>query len=446
MRPAAYPLKFAGAALLFLKAFSPLFAAVYTICPSGCDYTSIQSAYNAASTGDTLELRANLSENMTWATAGKSCNITSQSGQRFTWDGADNSGATFVLNNITTALSAWTISNVVMNHSSSSGGNVIELKGGGQVHPNVTIDNCVLMRTSTSTVNNNIIVNTSSWDTNTNDQVTINRTEIIGSPYCNGLSFLQANGGGNTQYTYNLTNCIMRNFTGTMSAFYDDVPNQGLRVQAANCTFFNNNNVLRSSGDYRNTVGFIKNCLFLGNTNDVYNLHDYMKPYFTYCAISGSGYGTGCQYNPALTEVMDASVSSPNLRLSSASVKCIDLGTNTGAPLVDFDNNARPFNAVTDIGAFERRLNVPMIKSANPMKGTIGDTITFCIEYTNTNSEAVSFNIWDTVPYAMDYVSCESGCGVNYYGDIKVVYWVLNGIVQGASGIVCFDAVIMRLP
>ncbi|MBN2754344.1 MAG: DUF11 domain-containing protein [Candidatus Goldbacteria bacterium] len=435
-----------GAVLFFMKAVSHLYGAVYTICPSGCDYVSIQAAYNGASTGDTLELRANLSENMTWTTAGKSCDITSQNGQRFTWDGADNSGATFVLNNITTSLPAWTISDIVMNHSSSSGGNVIELKGGGQVHPNVTIDNCVLMRTSTSTVNNNIIVNTSSWDTNTNDQVSLNRTEIIGSSYCNGLSFLQANGGGNTQYTYNLTNCIIRNFTGAMSAFYDDVPNQGLRIQALNCTFFNNYNVLRSSGDYRNTVGFIKNCFFLANTNDVSNLHAGMKPYFTYCAISGSGYGTGCQYNPALTEVIDASVTAPDLRLSSSSVKCLDLGTNSGAPAVDFDNNARPFNGVTDIGAFERRLNIPMIKSANPIKGTFGDTITFCIEYTNANSEAVSFNIWDTVPYAMDYVSCDSGCGVNYYGDIKVVYWVYTQLASGATGTVCFSAVIARYP
>jgi len=435
-----------GAAFLLLKAVSQLYGAVYTICPAGCDYTSIQAAYNAASTGDTLELRANLSENMTWTTAGKSCNITSQSGQRFTWDGADNSGATFLINNITTSLPAWTISNIVMNHSSSSGGNVIELKGGGQIHPNVTIENCVLMRTSTSTVNNNIIVNTSAWDTNTNDQVTINRSEIVGSSYCNGLSFLQANGGGNTQYTYNLTNCVIRNFEGTMSAFYDDVPNQGLRIQALNCTFFNNYNVLRSSGDYRNAVGFIKNCLFLGNTNDVSNLHVNMKPYFTYCAISGSGYGTGCQYDPALTEVINASVTSPDLRLSSSSVKCLDLGTNTGAPAVDFDNNLRPFNGITDIGAFERSLNIPMIKSANPAKGKIGDTITFCIEYVNANQETVSFNLWDTVPYTMDFVSCSSGCGRDFFGDRTVVYWSVTGISPGSSGSVCFISVIARYP
>jgi hypothetical protein len=35
----------------------PLWGATISVCSSGCNYTSIQSAYNAANTGDIVEIR-----------------------------------------------------------------------------------------------------------------------------------------------------------------------------------------------------------------------------------------------------------------------------------------------------------------------------------------------------------------------------------------------------
>jgi hypothetical protein len=55
-----------------------------------------------------------------------------------------------------------------------------------------------------------------------------------------------------------------------------------------------------------------------------------------------------------------------DLRLTAASTSCIDKGSDSNAPTIDFDNNARPFNntgvsngtgGTTDIGCFERRIN-----------------------------------------------------------------------------------------
>ncbi len=43
--------------VLLLIAGSPVMAATYSVCPSGCNFTSIQAAINAASDGDTIEIR-----------------------------------------------------------------------------------------------------------------------------------------------------------------------------------------------------------------------------------------------------------------------------------------------------------------------------------------------------------------------------------------------------
>jgi uncharacterized repeat protein (TIGR01451 family) len=86
-----------------------------------------------------------------------------------------------------------------------------------------------------------------------------------------------------------------------------------------------------------------------------------------------------------------------------------------------------------------------MVKTANPMDATIGDVITYCINYANYSGAARTFNIWDTVPAIMTYVGC-TGCSVNYYGDTTVVWWPIYNLADGASGQVCFWVTVARLP
>jgi len=88
---------------------------------------------------------------------------------------------------------------------------------------------------------------------------------------------------------------------------------------------------------------------------------------------------------------------------------------------------------------------VEMVKTANPMDATIGDTITYCITYGNYSGAARTFNIWDTVPAIMTYQGC-AGCSVNYYGDTTVVWWPLYNIADGATGQLCFWVTVARLP
>ncbi|MFP4466747.1 MAG: choice-of-anchor Q domain-containing protein [Candidatus Goldiibacteriota bacterium] len=418
-------------------------AATYSICPSGCDYTSIQTAYNEASSGDTLELHSNIAENLA-VSGGKSVNITSQAGQQFTWDGADNSSPTLQITSFGGTYPAWTISNVVMDHSSSSGGHVILLVrgGSGDINPNLTIDQCILTRTSTT--NNNIITHQGDWNGSATTQVTITRTEIIGTQYCDGLAY---NSGNNT-HPYDLTNCILRNFTGTRRALYDDGNNVAINFNLMNCTFFNNNEAYRTSSSANtNSNAKIVNCLFLSNTSDIANLDSTRWGDITYSAISdpgGTGYGTGCQYDPTADEVISASTSSPNLRLSPDSEKCLDLGTNTGAPSDDFDGNSRPYNSTTDIGAFEFYPGIISEKSVNVIGAYINDTITFCITVTSTASaEDLEVDIWDTLPAHTVYIGCDNDC--SYDSGTDLVTW-FAALAPGYSKTVCFWARIVEYP
>lgn len=430
--------------LLFMFIPSGIFSATYTICSSGCDYTSIQTAYNAAASGDTLELRANLAENLAMTSA-KSCNITSQTGNRFTWDGANNGTSTLTVTSAGSVYPAWTISNIVMDHSSASGGYVIELVrgGSGDINPTLTITQSILMRTSTSTTNARIITNNGNWDGSATNQVTITRTEIIGTANCDGLWY----GGGNNTHAYDLTNCILRGFTGTRRAIYDAGNNFGVNINAMNCTFFNNNEAYRASSSANNAGRYLTNCLFIGNTSDVANLSAGLKSVFTYCALSGSGYGTGCQYNPvAASEVIDPSTTgTPNLHLLSTAPKSLDLGTNSGAPAIDFDGVGRPYNTTTDIGAYEWTAGLNVSKSADVTFAYIGDTVQYCLTYTNTTSADKDTHIWDSVPAHMIYVSCDSGCDIVVDGSYTIVHWFLT-IGAGYSGTVCFRAAVTGYP
>jgi len=85
-----------------------------------------------------------------------------------------------------------------------------------------------------------------------------------------------------------------------------------------------------------------------------------------------------------------------------------------------------------------------MEKSASPMDAYVGDTITYCITYTNNTGASQAFNVWDTVPAVMTYVGC-NGCSVNYYGSTTVVYWPITA-ADGTYGTLCFWARITSYP
>jgi uncharacterized repeat protein (TIGR01451 family) len=91
---------------------------------------------------------------------------------------------------------------------------------------------------------------------------------------------------------------------------------------------------------------------------------------------------------------------------------------------------------------------VSLHKSIDKTQVTIGDTITYCLTYTNEgNNTVTSYAIWDTIPYVTQFIGCTGGC--NWYVDAAgntVVYWIIPTINIGASGTVCFWVQVYRYP
>jgi uncharacterized repeat protein (TIGR01451 family) len=90
-----------------------------------------------------------------------------------------------------------------------------------------------------------------------------------------------------------------------------------------------------------------------------------------------------------------------------------------------------------------------MTKSENVTSATLGDTITYCITWTNNSGGPIDINIWDTVPITMAYLSCWAASGsltsCNY--SPRLAYFTVGtGVAAGASGQVCFRAVVTGYP
>jgi len=81
-------------------------------------------------------------------------------------------------------------------------------------------------------------------------------------------------------------------------------------------------------------------------------------------------------------------------------------------------------------------------KSVSVTEAVFGDTITFCITYTNNEDCAITFDIWDTLPSVTTYVGCDPSCT----WDDPVVSWTVTNLAAGAAGKVCFWVEITGYP
>jgi uncharacterized repeat protein (TIGR01451 family) len=74
-----------------------------------------------------------------------------------------------------------------------------------------------------------------------------------------------------------------------------------------------------------------------------------------------------------------------------------------------------------------------LVKSSNVSQATIGDTITFCLAWSNDSGVIKVVNHWDTIPSTLTYVGCSNSCTKTG----SVVSWSVNAAI-GASGQACF--------
>ncbi len=76
---------------------------------------------------------------------------------------------------------------------------------------------------------------------------------------------------------------------------------------------------------------------------------------------------------------------------------------------------------------------MPLVKTANVGTATIGDTITFCIAWTNDSSAPQTVHFWDTVSAYLTYIGCSNSCTKTG----STVAWGVAA-ASGASGQSCF--------
>ena len=91
-------------------------------------------------------------------------------------------------------------------------------------------------------------------------------------------------------------------------------------------------------------------------------------------------------------------------------------------------------------------LSIELTKTINTNVAMLGDTITYCLNYRNAGSTAVSFRIWDTVPGVTDFVGCDNSCSTTTIGGYTIVYWDLTNVPAGGTGQRCFWVRVARLP
>ena len=88
---------------------------------------------------------------------------------------------------------------------------------------------------------------------------------------------------------------------------------------------------------------------------------------------------------------------------------------------------------------------VNITKSINKNIVALGETITYCFNYNNTDTAPWTFNIWDTIPPETDFVGCDHGCTTQTAGSNVVVSWPIT-VAPGGSGSVCTWVAANRYP
>ena len=85
---------------------------------------------------------------------------------------------------------------------------------------------------------------------------------------------------------------------------------------------------------------------------------------------------------------------------------------------------------------------VTLVKSINKSVFSFGETVTYCLAWSNTGTAAVNIQIYDTVPYVLTYVGSDNG------GSLAggVVTWNLGSQAANTSGSVCFWGKITSYP
>lgn len=90
---------------------------------------------------------------------------------------------------------------------------------------------------------------------------------------------------------------------------------------------------------------------------------------------------------------------------------------------------------------------IALTKTIDKTVATIGDTISYCIIYTNNASYTITtLNIWDTIPAVTDFITGTAGFSTTGFTAPVVVSWTLSSVAPSASATYCFTVRVARYP
>jgi uncharacterized repeat protein (TIGR01451 family) len=169
-----------------------------------------------------------------------------------------------------------------------------------------------------------------------------------------------------------------------------------------------------------------------------------------YCNSSCCNYGCGPWQNIVTMDYF----ASPTVVASVAMVNLCSPSftptfTSTATPTRTLTNTMSPTFTQTNTMTFTPTVTQtlpPMIigltKTEDKTIAMLGDNVQYCLYYQNNGSGSATFNVWDTIPYPMSFVSCTGGC--TQAGSL--VIWTINNLAAGNNGNVCFTVKITSLP
>ena len=358
--------------MLALCPLSTIRATTYTVCLSGCDYTTIVAAVAAAGSTDIIEIQETRNESITLDK--NIAGFTSDTGSRRWWY---SGGVVLTVNNGLTQ--PMTVSGIDLDCTSANTAYRINTVG---TNAEWHIVDCKIRSNG-----GNGLYQANSWGLT--ELLNIQRCEFDGYDHANsqGMDIKE-----NSINTIVVANSIFRDH-GTDGICTSET-NSADTIDVLNCTFDNNGDGI----DY-GTRGTFTNNIFTNNTDDVSLSGNGNDADFTYSAFEeqGSPFGSNNIFSITSTDEY-VNEGADNFQLKDTA-QSRNAGTNTGLA-DDFAGNDRPVDDY-DIGAYENQ--TPLAAETFTSTPTYTYTLTPTYSYTYTDSPTYSETPTATPTYSYTY-------------------------------------------
>ncbi|HUY20530.1 MAG TPA: choice-of-anchor Q domain-containing protein [Candidatus Binataceae bacterium] len=378
-------------ALLAVTIASPSYAATFTVCASGCDYTTIAAAIAVANSGDTISI-TDATHNEANITVDKNLTIEGQGAANTAIDGGGGGGGNGPIFTVGNGVTATFQELTIRNGSYAVGGGILNFG-------TVTISDSALSGNSayygggifnlgTATISDSTLLGNSATYSGggiySGGTVTISNSTLLG----NSATYLGEGGGIFSYGTLTISNSTLADNSATYSG--GGVFNGGDTATISNSTL-SGNSATYSGGaledDYPGTTTTVNNSVLAGSTSGEncgasdggtaadggYNISDDGSCGFG-ASVGANGQSIGDNVDPLLSPSGLQDNGGPTqtiaLQANSPAVNAVPLAD---CPATDQRGATRPDNgeSACDIGAFELADQTPFANFSGKLEVTV---------------------------------------------------------------------------